>query len=695
MSITFQCSCGKNLAAKDEYAGKRMRCPACQAILTIPSAAAAPTEAVKPAGAKRASPPPLPPQSETPKRRPPPRESDDFREPRRAARKPDPWEDSTFGATPSPVRDEDERPARKAPRSQSGPGKALVLVVIVALLLGGGGGAVYYFWPQISQLFGSRTANLTDLDFVPDDAVGFVSVRPADLWNGPTMKAVRPALEAFGGLQGKAEEFRQHFGLGIDDMERVTVVLPEMPQMGPMGFPGAGFGGKAAMPPGAPPEGMPPGMPAGATDANVWILIYATKSLDQTKIKQALGAMGDGLKHEGKLYYPLTNPLLPGGNIHFVNDRLFVLAPPTGIKDFLERKEIKTGSGPLQPALTLARENKHFVLGVTMPPEIAPVLPMIAAFGKVPPEVQPFLQIQSGALAIHDAEDTEFDLRLVFPDDVKAQNARAAAQLALNKAQEGLAQAKKELKKGLGALEEQLALFEKTLQAVNVSSRGSELRVALKATGGMSAALPALLVPAVQKVREAAARTEAINNLKQIGLAMHNYHSNTKSFPPASIGGGLSWRVALLPYLEEHELFRQFRVNEPWDSAHNKQLLPRMPKVYAPLGAGSAPPGHTYLQVFTGPGTLFDAKKPATLASITDGSSNTLLVVEASQAVPWTMPQDIPYQPSQLPKLGGQFPNVFLALFGDASVRSLPRNLDAKTLHGLITPTGGEAVNVP
>ncbi len=81
-----------------------------------------------------------------------------------------------------------------------------------------------------------------------------------------------------------------------------------------------------------------------------------------------------------------------------------------------------------------------------------------------------------------------------------------------------------------------------------------------------------------------------MNNLKQIGLAMHNYESTFGTFPPAYIADKatgkplLSWRVAILPFLEQDALYKQFHLDEPWDSAHNKTLIARMPPVYRSPG---------------------------------------------------------------------------------------------------------------
>jgi hypothetical protein len=194
-------------------------------------------------------------------------------------------------------------------------------------------------------------------------------------------------------------------------------------------------------------------------------------------------------------------------------------------------------------------------------------------------------------------------------------------------------------------------------------------------------------------VREAAARTQAVNNLKQIALAMHNYHDQHKRLPHAAICDAagkplLSWRVALLPFVEEDRLYREFKLDEAWDSPHNLQLLERMPSVYrTPHRADLATQRNiTFFQVVVGPGTAFEPGLVAELpASFPNGLANTILIVEAGNAVAWTKPEDVVLEADRpMPPLGGIFTgDAPFRLFGsnrwkgmhvalaDASVRSM------------------------
>ena len=164
-----------------------------------------------------------------------------------------------------------------------------------------------------------------------------------------------------------------------------------------------------------------------------------------------------------------------------------------------------------------------------------------------------------------------------------------------------------------------------------------------------AASLVALLLPAVQSAREAARRTQCVNNLKQIGLAFHNYHTANDRFPGNIISKDgkplLSWRVAILPYVEQETLYKKFKLDEPWDSPNNKPLLKEMPKVYLCPSRANPEAGTTTYRGFTGPGTLFEGKDGASIAQITDGTSNTIAIVEARDAVPWTKPDEMPLEP--------------------------------------------------
>jgi hypothetical protein len=231
--------------------------------------------------------------------------------------------------------------------------------------------------------------------------------------------------------------------------------------------------------------------------------------------------------------------------------------------------------------------------------------------------------------------------------------------------------------------------------------------------GGVAGISPAstpvlvgLLLPAVQSAREAARRTQMQNNFRQVMLAMMVHESARLKFPAQAICDEdgkplLSWRVAILPYLEEGGLFKEFRLDEPWDSEHNRKLVARMPAIYADSSApDQAARGLTTIQVLSGAGTAFAAADKAIQAGeITDGLSRTLAIVEATpdNAVPWTKPDDLEFDPER-PLAGVGNPRrpggLFAAGFFDGHVRMLTPDVDPNVFKALATPAGGESVGL-
>lgn len=208
-----------------------------------------------------------------------------------------------------------------------------------------------------------------------------------------------------------------------------------------------------------------------------------------------------------------------------------------------------------------------------------------------------------------------------------------------------------------------------------------------------------LLLPAVQAAREAARRTSSSNNLRQIMLSLHNYHADHNEFPARAVTSAtgeplLSWRVMILPYLEENELFHEFRLDEPWDSPHNLPLAERIPAIFSDPRHLTLP-GHTSYLAPIGDQSGW-GETAISLRDIRDGTSNTIAVVEVAPelAVPWTKPGDLELEnhpgTSWMPPGSGSNVGFF-----DGSVRWLAANIDDAILVALFTTSGGEAVGLP
>ena len=189
------------------------------------------------------------------------------------------------------------------------------------------------------------------------------------------------------------------------------------------------------------------------------------------------------------------------------------------------------------------------------------------------------------------------------------------------------------------------------------------------------------------------------HNLKRIALGVIDFCDANRSRLPTDIADKdaeplLSWRVTILPYIGEEKLYKQFKLDEPWDSDTNKKLIEKMPKIYAPVRV-KAKAGETFYQTFSGEDALFGPKnKPLFPASIPDGTSQTAMVVEAGEPVIWSQPVDLPFDEKKpLPKLGGLFDGNFHVVMCDGSVKFLKKNPDEKWMKLVVMPADGSVID--
>jgi len=213
--------------------------------------------------------------------------------------------------------------------------------------------------------------------------------------------------------------------------------------------------------------------------------------------------------------------------------------------------------------------------------------------------------------------------------------------------------------------------------------------------------LATLVGTSVLRADDAEAKKKSAKNMKELALALLNFRDTYNTFPPhPSLQTDLtkrlySWRVDILPFIEEDNLWKTFKQKEPWDSEDNKKLLDKMPKTYAPVTDDSKEKNLTHYQIIVGGGAMFDSKKRVKIKDITDGTSNTIMIVEAEEPVLWTKPADLVYDPEKpLPKFGGLFKDGFHVAFADGTVRFIKKDTDEKLIRALITRAGGEAVDL-
>jgi hypothetical protein len=380
-----------------------------------------------------------------------------------------------------------------------------------------------------------------------------------------------------------------------------------------------------------------------------------------------------------------------GGALCFLGDSAYVGGRGEDIQALLVKGVAR--EGPLDDALAAAAEKHLLVVGVNPKP---------LAGGQLPPEVEPLkplLKAKAAVVTLDVDKSIKATARATFAGEDDAKNGQKAAETLLGVARTelpGLIKMASDQKDFPAEVVKLLKDVEGALKSLKVEQKGAALESSVTLETDVARANVAV-VEAVQKVREAAARIQSVNNLKQLALAMHSYHDANNSFPPHAVYSKdgkplLSWRVLLLPYIDQNKLYEEFKLDEPWDSEHNKKLLEKMPVLFACPGAKTGPTDTVY-QAFVGPGAGFEGKKGVKIPDITDGTSNTIMFVEAAAAVPWTKPEDLAFDPAKpLPKLGGHFKGGFNAAIFDGSVRFISNAVKAETLKAAITRNGGETL---
>lgn len=217
---------------------------------------------------------------------------------------------------------------------------------------------------------------------------------------------------------------------------------------------------------------------------------------------------------------------------------------------------------------------------------------------------------------------------------------------------------------------------------------------------GITVVLIGLFLPKMTRGREAARRTQCKINLKQIALALHNYHDFYEAFPPAYTvnenGQRLhSWRTLILPWMEERLLYQKIDLSKPWNHPANAEAFKTAPHTFRCPSFELPADSTTYLAV-VGENACFHPTKPRAISEITDGTSNTLMVIEVpvKQAVPWMSPQDADEQMllmisqhDELAHTGG-----VQAALADGSVRFLSATMNPETRRAVISINGEEVV---
>ncbi len=498
---------------------------------------------------------------------------------------------------------------------------------------------------------------------IPDSAIGAVYLFPGDILDNPEFKLMPTEIASAWTME--------NVGIDIADVESATMIV---------GMPG----------------------PAGP-EMGVVVQLKSDFSIMQVN-RQFLDGEEESL--DGLKAFHIANT--PNFFLHVANPRMLVIGTPQYIPEIMAAK--KPNGALATFAGTIPHISPLMVVMVTEPVRE----PLRQVFAQMPPQIPPPLQALSElpelaqGLVLAGGISSRDKLRLLMmaEDDGAASDIEEIINNALRFGRDiAEMQAMGEIE-GTGAVPEATRNYVKRLsteivEMLKPKRTGKRVMIEVENQGGMATTgvLVGLLLPAVQSAREAARRMSATNNMKQIMLALHNYHDTYGHFPEAisrDEDGNplLSWRVAILPYLEQNNLYEQFHLDEPWDSEHNSTLLASMPAIYADPGI-PLEPGMTVMHAPTGEQFAFTEDGSVGMRNVTDGTSNTLALVEGNRAsaLPWTSPEFLEIDMDDpLADIGGNRPFGFTAALMDGSVRTIAQNIDLNTFLALLTRNGGEVV---
>ncbi len=449
------------------------------------------------------------------------------------------------------------------------------------------------------------------------------------------------------------------------------------------------------------------------------ILVEFTERIDLNTLSPRLTRHTIPAEREGESYLQSQNPQEP--SLIWVGDKTLLLAPEHSLNQLLS----SSSNRPDAFAKQLAEcENDDLALLVNLT-GLRPLIQigLAQARQEIPPEFHQFLELpnllKQARFRASLSGKGPIELSFAAEDEESADRVEELIEQAMTVYRQQASMQAAQMLASEDPVDQAMGRYinritptwsEQLVPARN-GERFTIFEVSADGTGqsqltmvAISGVLVALLLPAVQAAREAARRTTSMNNVKQILLAILNYEAANGHFPAyANFDENgkplLSWRVHVLPYLDQQALYEQFHLDEPWDSEHNRQLIPLMPQVYIDPSSPqyATEDGHTHYLVVKGDGLAFDgSEKGRSFANFRDGTSNSILVVQCTDtaAVPWTKPQDFePKKQTPLTGLANGFhPGGFLAGFADGHVQFISDAVDSTVFWHMLTIAGGEVV---
>ncbi len=605
---------------------------------------------------------------------------------------------------------------------------------LIALVLGLLGGAGYFVYPLIAELL---NGNKIDMAWLPPDSDMVVHARVADAFNSPFVKAVMPAGKGPG-----IGNLKDVVGLDPSEIGSVTVggsgffeQMRRLANFAPM----AGFNGGAPAGPGNPGMGAN-AAPQGTIEAIT--VLRMIQPIDSKQLQEKLkSTRTDAYQGQTLIYF--GPPTAANQTCFLSGSKVVVMGAERDVKAAIDRG----ARGTRRADLDFIDATRH-VLVVFAPKDPSafdsngPPNPMGGqALANLQTAMKGKLKGVCLGLTCGDSLDASMAFRCTTTDAAK--EVSTEIDKALQDGKTKFNQLRSQLPPQFSDL---VVTGDGILNSLKVQTRGTIAETTLQVPpsiknlfdklpglmmagmmGGLAGAgappadggfnpelftgpekspvdlsLPgAVSDNPLGAIDEPPDRARSRSNLREIGLAMMNFEQAYGRYPAAAIRDPagkplLSWRVSLLLFLDQGALYKEFHLNEPWDSEHNKKLVARIPDVFACPNSRVAPGSTSYLAL-TGPGSVFEGSQSLKLLEILDGTSNTIAVVEAndSRAVPWTCPDDLVYDPAAPTNgLVGHHAGGFLALTCDGAVHFISETIDPKTLLALFTRRGGETVDV-
>ncbi len=528
------------------------------------------------------------------------------------------------------------------------------------------------------------------LAIVPGDAAAFVAVDVPAVLDSPLCDDIHFALGAIKPAEFAA--FAKRFPLDPRTIEHIVVVLPT---------------GETVLDP------IPDFHP---TASSALAIFDCSKPFDPVALAKGFSPVGRPKSYRGRVYQfedeSWTGMLVLPGN------RAFVVGSEDSLVWLIDRLEKGEVAGPLSPARAEAVGHAVFIAvnpGAAVPPML-----------DIPHAFRPLAEAKRVCIAIDLGKRIKGSVELHYADADGAAEGEKAVKATITMARDKLKNVEALLKDfmdkptagdgmvrptdlpnqfatlvGIGALRR----FDEMLEKLPVERKGTMVRCTAEiASPPGTAAIAVVGIAAISALGKNANQTfqkigrpiggedappPEEGRLKKLAAAFDAYVAEHGHYPLAATVAKdgtplLSWRVALLPYLGEKQLYAEFRQNEPWDSLHNKKLIAKMPAEFNKPHAFLRNYGKTNAQVVTGPGTLFDGLKEVKKPS----KGTPILALESDgPTVWWTKPADLTSAPGKPPEVFGKFDfSSCWVVFTDGRVQQLHKKDDAKRLPELIQP---------